>query len=125
MIGRVDRKTLLKLRKRQEEGRIRSIESRETRPERKSASERTNHTHKSDGKTDSRTSVGFAGDQVNAVKTRERKEKVQAVRPTVRAEGGFVSAVSNTGNGYNGITLYGVSQTFIEYNLICGSGYVG
>ena len=125
VINRVDRKTLLKLRNIQEEGRIRSIKSRETRPERKSASERTNHTHKSDGKTDSRTSVGFAGDQVNAVRTRERKERIAAVRPTVRAEGGFVSAVSNTGNGYNGITLYGVSQTSIEDNLIFGSGYVG
>jgi len=56
--------------------------------------------------------------------TRERNEKIPAIPPTIRSEGGSITAF-HTGNGNAGIYLYGVNDTYIEDNLIYGSGYVG
>ena len=116
VINRVDRKILLTLSDIQQKARIRSIESRDLRPERKSVTKKAKSAF-------SKNESSVAQKDARAV--RERKERVEPVRSKLAPEGGFVSSVSHTGNGNAGIYLYGVSEIVIEDNLIFGSGYVG
>ncbi|MCH8299791.1 MAG: right-handed parallel beta-helix repeat-containing protein, partial [Candidatus Marinimicrobia bacterium] len=115
--GRVDRKILLKLQDIQQKAKIRSIESRETRGERKSVLKKAAKSAVSTNRK--------SADQRDAVADRERKERVEPVRSKIPAEGGTASPVSHTGNGNAGIYLYGVSEIVIEDNLIFGGGYYG
>ena len=108
--------------KRHSESLIKSTESRLAKNERNEPSRKAEHVHKAKVRDDSRkdarsTESTSEGDVIHS--SLEKKEHTHVIREVTSP---LVSTASNNGNYYNGISLWGVSGTLIEDNLIYGSG---